>query len=81
MLVKISCSRDEVPTITEFYAEQGFTLQKKLSLGNEVDLWFSCADSYEGYRAISDFGAQGFLEFQDGSVSPLYVRRSPNFDD
>jgi len=50
MLVKISCSRDEVP-------------------------------AYEGYRAISDFGAQGFLEFQDGSVSPLYVRRSPNFDD
>ena len=81
MLIKITCGTQEVTSTVEAYSEQGFVLEKKTSLGLEADLWFTCPDSYSGYQAISDYGAQGFLEFRDGTLSPLYVRRSHNFDD
>ena len=81
MLVKMTCSRQEVNEYVEYGESQGLQLNTKSVIDkDQVELIFSTS----GKEAAIDFverGAEAFLEFQDGSTSPLYIRQSRDFSE
>jgi len=73
MLVKISCSPTHVDETLEYYEAQGLYLVSRRTLNREaVELVFQTSGKEQ---AFAGDGIETFLEFQDGSTAPLYIRR------
>jgi len=81
MLVKMMCSPNEVYETIEYAETQGLILQTKTKIDREsVELIFR-TDGKEAAVEFSEYGADTFLEFEDGSTSPLYIRKSIDFSE
>ncbi len=83
MLVKLQCYTNQIEAFEEYYNSMGLTLVDKLFEDSEI-----VTLTFKGDRvttvaqvAYNDPGAKAYLEFSDGSLSPLYVRRQNWLDD
>jgi hypothetical protein len=81
MLVKMSCSYSEIKQYLEYAESEGLTLLEKQSLDKENVMLIFTSSETEVVTNFANMGAETFLEFQDGSVSPLYVRRDRDFSE
>lgn len=82
MLLKVSCDKHEVEAYEDYYASNGFQLVQREYENDIAILHFrGVSASHSAEFVGSAPGASAFLEFADGSVSPLYVRRTHSFDD
>lgn len=81
MLVKMTCASNQVYETIEYAESQGLQLQQKIKLDKEtVELLFT-TNGKEAAVQFSDYGAEAFLQFEDGTTSPLYVRRDRDFSE
>jgi hypothetical protein len=81
MLVKMMCSPTEVYDTIEYAESQGLQLHSKTKIDKEsVELLFS-TNGKEAAVQFSDYGAETYLQFEDGSTAPLYIRRDRDFSD
>ncbi len=82
MLLRVSCAKELVEQYEEYYYSNGFLLLSKEYQGDEAQLVFKAiSSSHSAEFLASDTSARAFLEFSDGSTSPLYIRRTHSFDD
>lgn len=75
MYLKVQCYRKEVEEVIGLYEQNGFSLRNKMLNGDEATLYFD-APSTEVLASGVYGDSKGFIEFQDGTISPLYVRRN-----
>lgn len=82
MQLKVSCHTTQIESYVDHYESTGFQLLHK-----DIDADVATL-TFQGYSAAHaaeasfwDSGSQAFLEFSDGTTSPLYVRRSRWMDD
>jgi hypothetical protein len=81
MLVKMTCHPTEVYDTIEYAESQGLQLHNKTKISREcVELLFS-TDGKEVAAQLSEFGAETYLQFEDGSISPLHIRRNRDFSE
>lgn len=75
------CSNDQVRGYIEYGETQGLYFERKIVHSREeVELIFSTSDK----ELAADFalsGADSFLEFEDGTTAPLYVRVPRDFSE
>ena len=82
MQVRVACHVTQTDSYVEHYESLGFQLLGKQVFGEEVTLIFQGQSTAHAAEASYwDTGAQAFIEFSDGTTSPLYVRRSRWMDD
>lgn len=75
------CSPTEVNDTIDYAESQGLQLYNKTKLDREsVELLFT-TDGKEAAIEFNEYGAETFLEFEDGSVSPLYIRKDRDFSE
>lgn len=73
MLVKILCNPAHVNETLEYYESQGLHLVSRRTLNREsVEIIFETSGKEQ---AFSGEHIETFLEFQDGTTAPLYIRR------
>jgi hypothetical protein len=73
MLVKITCNPKDVQATLEYYEAQDLHLIERRVLNREAtELIFETSGKE---RAFTGDNVETFLEFQDGSVSPLHIRK------
>ena len=77
----MSCSYSEIKQYLEYAESEGLTLLEKQSLYKENVMLIFTSSETEVVTNFANMGAETFLEFQDGSVSPLYVRRDRDFSE
>lgn len=82
MQVKVSCFLTQIEAYIDHYESSGFQLVHK-DIGSD-----SAILTFQGYSTAHaaeasywDGNAQAYIEFSDGTTSPLYVRRSRWMDD
>lgn len=75
MFLKLTCPYEVQDDTVTYYETQGYALRERTRIGDSVELVFS-ANSVDTLSRGVRGQAQGFLEFEDGTVSPLYVRRN-----
>jgi hypothetical protein len=81
MLIKMSCSSQEVTDYVRYYEEQGLEFVNKFVHSKEqVELTFRTSGK-ELATSLAQEDAQLFLEFEDGTQSPLYVRKQRDFSE
>jgi hypothetical protein len=82
MQVKITCHTSQLESYIEHYEASGFSLLGKSIEGEDAILTFQGQSTAHAAEASYwDSSAQAFIEFQDGTTSPLYVRRSRWMED
>ena len=82
MQVKVACHITQTDAYIEHYEASGFQLLNKQVLGEEVSLTFQGhSPAHAAEASYWDTSAQAFIEFSDGTTSPLYVRRSRWMED
>jgi hypothetical protein len=83
MQVRISCHHSQIEDYTSNYEASGFRLISKEVVNSEqVILFFQgSSTSHAAEAAYWDQNAQAYIQFEDGVVSPLYVRRSRWMED
>jgi hypothetical protein len=82
MQVKVTCHTSQLESYLEHYEASGFYLLGKNIEGDEATLTFQGQSTAHAAEASYwDSSAQAFIEFSDGSSSPLYVRRSRWMED
>lgn len=75
------CAPTDVYDTIEYAESQGLQLHKKTKIDREaVELLFF-TDGKEAAMQFSAYGAETFLQFEDGSTSPLHIRSSRDFSD
>lgn len=80
MLLKVTCASVDIERYIEYYETNGFELVQKTHENGEVDLLFrGVSSSHSANYVPTDPSAKAYLEFSDGSVSPLHIRRERNF--
>lgn len=73
MLVKILCNPTHVNETLEYYESQGLYLVSRRTLNREsVEIIFETSGKEQ---AVSGENIETFLEFQDGTTAPLYIRK------
>ena len=81
MLVKMTCPSDKVREYVEYGEAQGLFFEREIVHNREeVELIFSTSDK----ELASEFvlsGADSFLEFEDGTTAPMYVRMPRDFSE
>jgi hypothetical protein len=81
MLVKMTCPQAEVYDTIEYAESQGLQLYKKTKIDREyVELLF-LTDGKEAATQFSEYGAETYLQFEDGSTSPLHIRKERDFSE
>ena len=80
MFLKLTCPHEEFEAVLASYEAYGFVLRERVRSGDQVDLVLS-APSIDLLSQGVYGDTKGYLEFEDGTVSPLYVRRDRSFDD
>ena len=83
MLVRVSCHPTQIEEYENYYNSMGlYLLDKQVLDQDNITLVFK-GERVESVAtaAYYDSSAQAFLEFSDGTTSPLYVRRSHWLDD
>ncbi len=82
MQVKVACHISQVEAYIEHYEASGFQLLGKMVTGDEATLTFQgYSTAHAAEASYWDSSAQAFIQFQDGTTSPLYVRRSRWMED
>jgi hypothetical protein len=82
MQVKVACHITQTESYIEHYEASGFQLINKNTVGEEVSLTFQGqSTAHVAEASYWDTSAQAFIEFSDGTTSPLYVRRSRWMED
>lgn len=82
MLVRVTCHITQIESYVDHYESNGFSLLDKHIDQEEASLTFQGRSSAQVAEAsFWDSSAQAYLQFQDGTTSPLYVRRSRWMDD
>jgi hypothetical protein len=77
MLLKISCTPSEVNSYKDYYESSGLEfLRKEKVTRSSVVLVFRTSEKDKA----AALGGELFLEFEDGSTSPMYVRRDTLLD-
>jgi hypothetical protein len=75
MLVRISCHKSQIESYTDHYESLGYTLlEKHFELEEAVLVFKGVSTAHVADAVAYDPNAQAFIEFADGSKSPLYVR-------
>jgi len=82
-LLKATCMRINYNEVVAEYEEMGFTLVSS-HVTPEQAKWGEITLTFQGEREdvaeLSDEeGHHSFLEFDDGTTSPLYIKRERNF--
>lgn len=76
-LIEIIVNSSDFSDVTEYYESQGFSfISSKIYDRNELLVTF------EGSRdSIADVGTfhRAVIQFEDGTESPLYIKRERNF--
>lgn len=81
MLVKAYSRPESVTDTIEYYEAQGLSyLSKKILSRESVELSFSTSGKEQAILISNDL-VETFLEFQDGTISPLYIRRDRDFSE
>jgi hypothetical protein len=81
MLVRMMCSPEEVRDTIEHVESQGLSLINKTKINtNTIELEFT-GSGIEAAVYLNRQGAQAFLQFGDGSSSPLHIRKDRDFSD
>ena len=81
MLVKMTCHPTEVYNTIEYAESQGLQLHSKTKIDRDcVELLF-LTDGKEAAAHFSEYGAETYLQFEDGSISPLHIRRNIDFSE
>jgi hypothetical protein len=82
MQVRVSCHTSQLESYVEYYESSGFSLLQKSIEGEDVILIFQGqSTAHVAEASYWDSSAQAFIQFQDGTTSPLYVRRSRWMED
>lgn len=82
MLLRVNCAKTDIEQYEDYYTSNGFYLVDKMYEGDIVELTFKAVSSaHSAVFLATDPSARAFLEFSDGTTSPLYVRRTHSFDD
>jgi hypothetical protein len=82
MQVKVVCHISQIESYTDHYESSGFVLLEKFVEAEQATLLFKgYSTSQAAEEASWDVNAQAFIEFSDGSQSPLYVRKQRWLDD
>jgi hypothetical protein len=82
MQVRVACHISQIDSYVDYYESNGFELLNKHHEQEEVTLVFKGSSAAHVAEAASwDNNAQAFLEFSDGTQSPLYVRKQRWLDD
>lgn len=77
----MTCHPTEVYDTIEYAESQGLQLHTKTKIDRDsVELLF-LTDGKEAAMQFSDYGAETYLQFEDGSTSPLHIRRSRDFSE
>jgi len=78
-ILEITAEKTEnISSIVEIYEDEGFSLISKRSLRDgRVVLTFEGSREEVSYNTQIE-GQKGFIEFEDGTQSPLYIRREKN---
>lgn len=75
------CSPTSVYETIEYAESQGLQLHSKTKIDREsIELIFS-TDGKEAAMQFSDYGAETYLQFEDGSTSPLHIRKDRDFSE
>ena len=81
MHITISVYPTEKNNVVEHYESLGMRLEKTIKVSRDhLDLVFSCDKNLGSQILVHDTSARGSIEFEDGTSSPLYVRRGPSLD-
>lgn len=81
MLVKMTCAATDTYQTIEYAESQGLQLHRKTKLDRDtVELLFT-TDGKEAVIQFSEYGAETYLQFEDGSTSPLHIRKSRDFSE
>lgn len=82
MQVKVACHISQTESYIEHYEATGFQLLSKYIVGEEASLTFlGRSTAHAAEASYWDTDAQAFIEFSDGTTSPLYIRRSRWMED
>jgi hypothetical protein len=81
MLVKMTCASNQVYDTIEYAESQGLQLHQKIKIDKETTELYFTTDGKEAATQFSEYGAETFLQFADGSSSPLYVRKDRDFSE
>jgi hypothetical protein len=82
MLVQVNCHRAQIESYIDHYEASGYSLIKKTIDSEEAVLVFrGISTSHAAEAAAWDGNAQAFIEFADGSKSPLFIRNRRWLDD
>jgi hypothetical protein len=77
MLLKITCSPNEVTAAKDYYESSGLEFTAKQTISrDEVTLTFRVPEKDRAAGLVGDL----FLEFEDGSTSPMYIRKDRNLE-
>lgn len=78
LMITVERSED-ITSLVEAYEEEGFFFLKKThSRDGYVVLEFEGDRELVAYNSRGE-GQQGFIEFEDGTQSSLYIRQEKNF--
>jgi hypothetical protein len=81
MLVRTFSRPESVKDTIEYYEAQGLSFLSKKVLNREsIELSFSTSGKEHAFIG-SDDSVETFIEFEDGSISPLYIRRDRDFSE
>lgn len=80
-LVTITVPAQSKNDAVEYYESLGMSLERHYKIDRDtVSLSFRGDKDLSAAILQSDSNASGELEFEDGTTSPLYVRRGPSWD-